>query len=159
VVWGCPWGRRDRHHLSAQVLDDATGGDVPRASEHNVERLATLIVTGLGVRMAIYGLEVPFGFLGPHSVLLVLFRVWLLFALSLAGRRAVTALLLQLLTVLFRELLDFLTLLGAVARGVVHWTTRPSVIAVGRLTKALVASETSTPTRHGSTNCGGRSHG
>jgi hypothetical protein len=75
VVWGCPWGRRDRRHLSAQVLDDATGGDVPRASEHNVERLATLIVTGLGVRMAIYGLEVPFGFLGPHSVLLVLFRV------------------------------------------------------------------------------------
>jgi hypothetical protein len=88
VVWGCPWGRRGRRHLSAQVLDDATGGDVPRASEHNVERLATLVVTGLGVRMAIYGLEVPFGFLEPHFVLLVLCRVCLLFALLLAGRRA-----------------------------------------------------------------------
>jgi hypothetical protein len=59
-----------------------------------------LIVTRLGVRMAIYGLEVPFGFLEPHFVPLVLFRVCLLFALPLAGRRIVAALLLQLLVVL-----------------------------------------------------------
>jgi hypothetical protein len=113
VVWGRPWGRRSCRHLSTQVLDDATGGDVPRASEHNV-------VTGLRVRMTIYGLEIPFGFLEPHSVLLVLFRVYLLFALPLAGRRAVTVLLLQLLVVLFYEFLDLPTLLGAVAHGVVH---------------------------------------
>jgi hypothetical protein len=94
VVWGRPWGRRGRRHLSAQVLDDATGGDVPRASKYNVERLATLIVTGLKVRMAMYSLEVPFGFLEPHSILLVLFRVCLLFALPLAGRHAIAALLL-----------------------------------------------------------------
>jgi hypothetical protein len=65
VVWGHPWGKRGRRHLSVQVLDDATGGDIPRASEHNVERLATLVVTRLGVTMAIYGFEVPFGFLKP----------------------------------------------------------------------------------------------
>jgi hypothetical protein len=79
-----------------------------------------LVVTGLRVSMVIYGLEVPFGLLEPHSILLVLFRVCLSFALLLAGRRAVTALLLHLLTVLFRELLDFMALLGVVARGVVH---------------------------------------
>jgi hypothetical protein len=95
--------------------------------------------------MAIYGLEVPFVFLEPHFVLLVLFRVCLLFALPLAGRRAIPALLLQLLTVLFCKLLDFLVLLGAVARGVLHWTKRPSVIAVGRLMGALVTSGTSAP--------------
>jgi hypothetical protein len=65
-----------------------------------------LVVTGLRVRMAIYGLEIPFGLLEPHSILLVLFRVCLLFALLLAGRCTVTALLLQLLAVLFFELLD-----------------------------------------------------
>jgi hypothetical protein len=132
------------------------GGDVPRAFEHNIEHLATLVITGLRVRMAIYGLEVPFGFMEPHYVLLVLFRVYLLFALPLAGRRVVTALLLQLLAVLFCELLDFLALLSVVAHGVVHWTTRPSIIATGRLTGALVASGTSAPTRRGSSNYGGR---
>jgi hypothetical protein len=76
-----------------------------------------LVVTGLGIRIAIYDLEVPFGFLEPHFVL---FNVCLLFALSLKGRRTVAALLLQLLAVLFRELLDFLALLGAVVCGVVH---------------------------------------
>jgi hypothetical protein len=117
VVLGRPWGRRGRRHLSAHVLDDATGGDVPRASEHNVERLATLVVTGLRVRMATNGLEVPFGFLKHHSVLLVLFRVYLLFALPLVGRRTITALLLM---ILFHEHLDLPGLLGVVAHGVVH---------------------------------------
>jgi hypothetical protein len=59
-----------------------------------------LVVTRLGVRMTIYGLEVPFGFLEPHFVLLVLFRVCLLFAIPLAGRCIIAALLLQLLAVL-----------------------------------------------------------
>jgi hypothetical protein len=72
-----------------------------------------LIVTGLRVSMVVYSLVDPFGLLEPHSILLVLFRVYLLFALTLAGRRAVAAVLLQLLMVLFRELLDFLALLGA----------------------------------------------
>jgi hypothetical protein len=107
VVWGRPWGRRGRRHLSAQVLDDATGGDVPRAFEHNVERLMMLIVSGLRVRMAVYGIEVTFDFLEPYSVLLVLFRVYLLFTLPLAGRCAVAMPLLQLLVVLFCERLDF----------------------------------------------------
>jgi hypothetical protein len=95
-------------------------GDVLRTSEHDVERLVMLGVTRLSIRMAIYDLEVPFGLLEPHSILLVLFRVCLLFALLLAGRRAIALLLLQLLAVLFRELLDLPALLGAVAHRVVH---------------------------------------
>jgi hypothetical protein len=109
--------------------------------------------------MAIYGLEVPFGFLEPHSVLLVLFRVYLLFALTLAGRYAIAALRLRLLVVPFRELLDFLALLDTVACGVVHWIMRPSIIVVRSLTGALVTSGTSTPTCRGSSNCDGRSPG
>jgi hypothetical protein len=65
-------------------------------------------------------LEVPFGLLEPHFILLVLFKVCLLFALPLAGRCAVATLLLQLLAVLFRELLDFPVLLSVVACRVVH---------------------------------------
>jgi hypothetical protein len=59
--------------------------------------------------MAIDGLQVSFGFLDPQSVILVLLRVHLLFALPLAGRHAISTLLLllQLLAVLFRKLLDF----------------------------------------------------
>jgi hypothetical protein len=87
------------------------GGDVSGTSEHDVEHLAMLVLTGLRVRMAIYGPNVPFGILEPQSVLL---GVFLLFALPLAGRRAVVALLLQLLTVLFHEFLDFPALLSVV---------------------------------------------
>jgi hypothetical protein len=118
-----------------------------------------LVVTRLRVRMAIYGLEVPFGLLEHHSILLVLFRVCLLFALPLGRRRSITALLLQLLTVLFHELLHLPVLLGVVTRRVVHWTTRPSIITTGRLMGALVTSRTSAPTHRGSNNCGGRSSG
>jgi hypothetical protein len=157
VVWGHPWGRCGHRHLSEQVLGDVMGGDVLRASEHNVEHLVTLVVTRLGVRMVIYGLEVPFGFLEPHSIPLVLFRVCLIFVLLLAGRRTVTMLLLQLLMILFCELLDFPALLSIVACGVVHWTMCPSIIAARCLTGALVTSETSAPTDHGSRNCDGRS--
>jgi hypothetical protein len=80
------------------------------------EPLNILVVTRLRVRMAINSLEVPFGFLEPHSVLLVLFRVCRLFALPLVGRCTITVLLLQLLVVLFHELLDLPALLGTVAR-------------------------------------------
>jgi hypothetical protein len=38
-------------HLSAQILDDVTEGDVPRTSEHDIEHLAVLIVTGLRVEI------------------------------------------------------------------------------------------------------------
>jgi hypothetical protein len=120
------------------------GGDVPRASEHNVECLATLVVTGLRVRIAIYALEVPFGFLEPHSVLLVLFRVYHLFALPLAGRCAISALLLQLLAILLHELHHFSALLSAVVHGVMHWTTRPSVITISVIPRSEIA-ETKPP--------------
>jgi hypothetical protein len=69
-------------------------------------------------------------FLEPHFVLLALFKVYLLFALPLAGRCAIVALLLQLLAVLFCKLLDLPALLSVVARRVVHWTTRASIITV-----------------------------
>jgi hypothetical protein len=82
--------------------------------------------------MAVYGLEIPFGLLEPQSILLVLLGVFLLFALPLAGRRTIVALLFQLLAVLC-EFLDFPALLSDVARRVVHWATCTSVIAVGRL--------------------------
>jgi hypothetical protein len=97
-----------------------------------------LVVAGLGARMAVYDLEVRFGLLEPHSILLVLIRVFLLFALPLVGRCVVVALLLQLLVVLFCEFLDFPALLSVVAHRVVHWATRSSVIAIGCLTEALV---------------------
>jgi hypothetical protein len=75
-------------------LDDATGGDVPTTPEHDVEHLAALVVTRLKLEMAIYCLQVPSGLLEPQSIVLVLLRVHLLFALPLVGRRAVIALLL-----------------------------------------------------------------
>jgi hypothetical protein len=53
-----------------------------------------LTVAGLRVRMVVYGLEVPFGLLEPQSVLLVLLRVFLLFALLLVRRCTIVALLL-----------------------------------------------------------------
>jgi hypothetical protein len=101
VVWRYLWGRCGGRHLSAQILDDATGCDVSRTFEHDVERLAALVVTRLRVRMAIYDLEVSFGLPEPQSFLLVLLGVFLLFVLPLAGRRTVVALLLQFLVVLF----------------------------------------------------------
>jgi hypothetical protein len=87
--------------------------------------------------MAVYGLEVPFGLLKSQFVLL---GVFLLFALPLARRCTVVALLLQLLTVLFYEFLDFPTLLIVVVRRVVHWATCTSAVAARCLTGALVTS-------------------
>jgi hypothetical protein len=150
VVWRRLSGRCGCRHLSTQILDDATGGDVPRTFEHNVECLTTLVVAGHRVRMVVYGLEVPFGLLEPQSILLVLLGVFLLFALPLAGRCVIVPLLLQLLAVLFCEFLDFPALLSVVAHRVVHWATRASIIAVGRLTGVLVTSGTLALARHGS---------
>jgi hypothetical protein len=80
--------------------------------------------------MVVYSAEVPFDLLEPQSVLLVLLGVFLLFALPLAGRCTAVALLLQLLTVLFHEFLDFPALLSTVA-------THVFVITTGRLTGRL----------------------
>jgi hypothetical protein len=96
------------------------GGDVPRTPKHDVEHLAMLIVTILGVRMAIYDLQVPFGLLEPQSIVLVLLRVHLLFALPLAGRCAIITLLLHVLTVLLHEFLDFPALINVMVCRVVH---------------------------------------
>jgi hypothetical protein len=98
---------RCSHHLSAQILDDAMGGDVPRTSKHDIEHRAALVVARLKVRIAIYGLEAPFGLLEPQSIILVLLGVFLLLALLQAGRRTIIVLLLQLLAVLFHEFLGF----------------------------------------------------
>jgi hypothetical protein len=94
VVWHRLWGKCGCRHLSTQILGDATGGDVSRTSEHDVEHRAALVAAGLRVRMAVYGHEVPFGLLEHQSVLLVLLGVFLLFALPLAGRHTVIVLLL-----------------------------------------------------------------
>jgi hypothetical protein len=58
------------------------------------------------------------------------------------------------LAVLPCEFLDFSALLSVVVRRVVHWAMRASVIAVRRLTGALVTSGTSAPTHRGSSSCG-----
>jgi hypothetical protein len=93
--------------------------------------------------MTVYGLQVHFGLLEPQSIVLVLHGVHLLFALPLVGRRAVIALLLQVLTVLLREFLDFPALLNVVVRRVVYLATRASVIATGCLMGALITLRTS----------------
>jgi hypothetical protein len=58
-----------------QGFDEAPRSDVPRAPEHDVEHLAMLVVTGLRVIMVVNGLQVPFGFLGPQFIILILLRV------------------------------------------------------------------------------------
>jgi hypothetical protein len=126
------------------------GGDVPRTPEHDVEHLTMLVVTGLRVRMAIYGLQVPFGLPEPQSVILVLLRVHLLFALPLAGRCAIITLLLQLLMVLLHEFLHFPALLDDVTCRVVLWAARASVVAARHLMGVLVTLGTSAPTHRGS---------
>jgi hypothetical protein len=79
--------------------------------------------------MTVAGLQVPFGFLEPQSVILVLLGVHLKFALPLVGRCVIfRLLLLQLLAVLFRKLLDFSALSGAVAHGVVHQAPSSSLL-------------------------------
>jgi hypothetical protein len=71
-----------------------------------MEHLAVLVVTGLRVGVAIDGLQCPLGILRLHLYIFLLLGVHLLLTLPLAGRRAILALLLHLLTELFCELLD-----------------------------------------------------
>jgi hypothetical protein len=109
-----------------QRLDDIPRRDVPGATIHDVELLVVLVVTGLGVEVAIDDLDRPLCILELHLLLLLALVGNLLLTFPLAGRRAIVArLLLLLLTELLRELLDLLALLGTVAPRVVHrapWT-------------------------------------
>jgi hypothetical protein len=77
------WGRR-RCNFSAQGLDDAPGRDVPRTSEHDVERFAALFVIGLKVRVAIDSLQCPPGILELH--LYVFLLLWVDFLLPSCWR-------------------------------------------------------------------------
>jgi hypothetical protein len=150
VVW-CHFRRRSRRRdLPAQGLDDTPGRDGPGASEHDVERLAALIVTGLRVRVAIDGLQCPLGLLKLHLCVFLLLGVDLLLALPLAGRRAILALL-QLFTELFHELLDLPALRPGMACGVMHRALCAAVVAIGRLKGAFA---TTAPTRRCSCGSG-----
>jgi hypothetical protein len=71
-----------------------------------MERLATLVVTGLRVGVAIDGLQCPPGILKLHLCIFLLLGLYLLLALPLARRHAIVALLLHLFTELLHELLD-----------------------------------------------------
>jgi hypothetical protein len=121
-----------------------------------MERLATLVVTGLGVGVVVDELQVPLGLLELHLLILFHLEIHLLFALPLAGRRTILAQLLLLLVELLCELLDFPALFHVVARGVMHRTTRATVVVARCLTGAFVTLWTSTPDRRSSC-CGGGS--
>jgi hypothetical protein len=115
-----------------------------------VEHLVTLVVVRLRVRVAIDGLLVPLGLLELNLLL----EIHLLFALPQVGRHAFLAQLLLLLVELLCELPDFPTLSHTVARGVVHWATRSSIITAGRLMGVFVASRTSAPDHRCSSSYG-----
>jgi hypothetical protein len=104
-----------------------------------MERLMTLVVAGLRVRVAIDGLQCPLGILKLHLCIFLLLVVHLLLALPLAGRCTILALL-HVFTELFRELLDLTALRRGMTRGVVHRALRATVVAIGRLTGVFVAS-------------------
>jgi hypothetical protein len=139
-MWGCFWCWGRRYNFSVQGLDNAPGRDVPRTSEHDVEHLAALVVAGLRVGVAIDSLQCPPGILELHLYVFLLLRVYFLFALLLAGRRAILAWLLHLLAKLFRELLDLPALRRAMARGVMHRALRAAIVAIGWLMGEFVAS-------------------
>jgi hypothetical protein len=104
--------------------------------------LAVLIVAGVrvGVGLAIDSLEHPLGVLELHLFLLVALGGNLLLAFPLVRRHAImTQLLLLLLTELFRELLNLLALLGAVAPRVVHQALRTTLVTAKGLPWPLVA--------------------
>jgi hypothetical protein len=109
-----------------------------------------LVVTGLRVGVAIDGLQCPLGILKLHLCVFLLLGVHLLLVLPLAGRRAIVALLLlHLFAKLFCELLDLPVLRRGMVHGVVYWALRATIVAIGRLTEAFVASWPATaPTRH-----------
>jgi hypothetical protein len=110
-----------------------------------------LVVAGLRVGVAIDDLQCPLGILKLHLCVFLLLRVHLLLALPLAGRRAILALLLHHFAELFRKLLDLSALRCAMTRGVVHRALRATIVTIGRLTGAFVASRSATaPTRRSS---------
>jgi hypothetical protein len=113
-----------------------------------MKRLAVRIVAGLRVGVAIEGHQCPLRILELHLYVLQLLRVHLLLALPLVGRCAILALLLHLFTELFCELLDLPALGRGMARGVVHQELCATIVAIGWLTGAFVASQPATaPTR------------
>jgi hypothetical protein len=124
-----------------------------------VECFATLVVTRLGVGVAIDYLHLPLGVLECHLFILLLLRIHLSFALPLAGWHAFLALLLLLFVELFHKLPDLPGLTHVVARGVVHQASCTSVIATRCLMGALVTSWASGPTSCCSSSCGGGSTG
>jgi hypothetical protein len=131
-----------------QDLDDAPGDDVPGISEHDMEHLTALVVTGLRVRVAIDGLQYPPGILELYLYVFLLPRVHFLFALPLVGRRAILALVLHLVAEIFCELLDLPALRCGMARGVVHRKHHAGVVAIGQLTGAFFASWPPTAPTH-----------
>jgi hypothetical protein len=141
-------------YLSAQGLDDAPRRDVPRTSDHDMERLTTLVVTGLRVRVVIYYLQCSTGILELHLYVFLILRVHFLFALLLVGRRAILALLLHLFVELFCEFLDLPALRCTIAREVVHQALRATVVAIGQLTGAFVTYWPPTAPTH-RCSCGG----
>jgi hypothetical protein len=97
-----------------------------------------LVVTRLGVGVAIDDLDRPLGVLELYLLIIALVGN-LLLVFPLAGRHAVTTrLLLLLLMELCHELLDLPALLGAVVPRVVHRAPRPALIAVGGLALLLL---------------------
>jgi hypothetical protein len=132
------WGRS--RNLSTQGFDDAPRRDVLGISERDMERLAALVVAGLRVGVVIDGLQCPPGILELHLYVFLLLWVHFLFALPLAERCVVLALLLHIVTKLFHELLDLPTFRRGMARGVVHRALHAVVVAIGQLTGAFVAS-------------------
>jgi hypothetical protein len=102
----------------AQRVDDAPGRNVPRATIHDVKLLVALIGAGVGVGVAIDGLQCPFGVMECHVLILllvVLLDNLLLALLAPRGCAVVAWLLLLLLIELLRKLLDFSALLCVVA--------------------------------------------
>jgi hypothetical protein len=116
--------RSGSRYLLTQGLDDAPVCNVPRAPEHDMECLMTLVVTRIRVREAIDSVHIPLGIL----LILVLLGIHLLFSLPLVGRCALLARLLLLFAKLFRELLDLSALTCNVAHGVVYRASCATVI-------------------------------
>jgi hypothetical protein len=105
-----------------------------------MEHLVVLIVTGLRVEVAIDGLQCPPGILELHLYFFLLLWVHFLFALSLAGRHVVLALLLHLFMELFCELLKLSALRRAMALRVMHQALHAAVITIGQQTGAFLTS-------------------
>jgi hypothetical protein len=86
------WRRRDYCHCPAQSFDDAPEHNVLGATIYDVELLAALIGAGVGVRVAVDGLERSFSVLKCHLLILLIVVLMdnLLLALPLPRRCAIT---------------------------------------------------------------------